>query len=149
MKRVLFIDTQNSIVGPMAEAWFNRHADGCGVASSCGVLPVDWINAPTVQAMYEAGIDIGHKLPRGLDERKLAQADVIVLIGVWIHLTNNVQTIKWDITDPAQPSLADVRILRGKICQRVDQLIQELQQEHEPGFSHEQWQTAIVNLLCM
>jgi arsenate reductase len=150
MKRVLFVDTGNSIVGPMAEAWFNRHASGCGVASSCGTLPAEWINAPVVQAMYEVGIDIGYKLPKGIDLRMLAQSDVVVLMGVHLKMPDGVEKRAWDVREPFNPSFEEARALRDQIRQRVDELIGEIQRSNrETGLTDAQWRIAIVNLLSM
>ncbi len=150
MKRVLFVDTQNSVIGPMAEAWFNRHAGGCGVAHSCGTLPAEWISAPVVQAMYEVGIDIGHRLPIGTDSRSLAQADVAVLMNIDLQVPDGVEKRAWEVSELSTPSLEEARALRDQIRQRVDKLIEEIQRDdREAGLTDVQWRIAIVNLLSM
>jgi arsenate reductase len=134
----------------MAEAWFNRHAAGCGVASSCGTLPSEWISAPVVQAMYEVGIDIGHRLPRGTDPRSLAQADMVVLMNTDLQVPEGLEKRAWEVKEPTHLSLEEARALRDQIRKRVDKLIEEIQRDdREAGLTDVQWSMAIVNLLSM
>lgn len=148
MKRVLFVDTQNSILSAMAEAWFNRHAGGCGVASSGGTTPAAWLDARAVQAMHEVGIDIGSKLPQRIDHQQLAQADLVVLIGIDLQIFEWVDIRCWWIAEPPNPSLEEVRTLRDQVGRQVDTLIEEIRgQNPEPGLAERQWKSAIESLL--
>ena len=150
MKQVLFVDTRNSILGPMAEALFNRNASGLGVATSGGILFEEWINARVVLAMYEVGIDIGHKLPREVDARMLAQADTVVRMGVDLQVSDLIETRDWVIGEPANPSFLQVCDLRDQIRRRVDRLLEDIRKSNQTaGLTDLQWRTAVVNLLSM
>lgn len=150
MKRILFIDQSNSILGPMAEAWFNRHAGKLGIATSRGIEPDEWINARVVRAMYEVGIDIGHKVPRGIDSRSMAQAELVVRLGVHLPVSDLIETLDWDLKEPASPSLEQIRIVRSQIRHRVDSLIRQLRQEERPvRLSDRQWRIALESFLSM
>ncbi len=148
MKRVLFVDTQNSILSVMAEAWFNRHAGGCGAANSGGTTPAAWIDARVVQAMHEVGIDIGSKPPKRVNHQLLAQADLVVLMGIDLQIFEWVDVRSWRIAEPSNPSLEQVRTLRDHVRQQVDALIEEIRGQHpEPGLAEMQWKSAIESLL--
>ena len=150
MKRVLFVDTRNSILGPIAEALFNHNAGGLGVATSGGVLSEEWINARVVLVMYEVGIDVGHKIPRKVDARMLAQADIVVRMGVDLQLSDLIETRDWAIAEPANPSFLQVRDLRDKIRWQVERLLEDIRKSNQSaGLTDLQWRTAVVNLLSM
>ena len=150
MKRVLFIDKRNSILGPMAEALFNRNASGLGVAASGAIVCDEWINARVVLAMYELGIDIGHKLPHNVDDRMLAQADLVVRIGVPLQLGDAVEARDWVMAEPVNPSFEQVRDLRDQLRQRVDGLLEDMRRGNQTaGLTDVQWRIAVVNMLSM
>ena len=150
MKRVLFVDKHNSILSPMAEALFNHHASGMGVATSGGIQPEEWINARVVLAMYEVGIDIGHKLPREIGARMLGQADVVVRMGVDVQISELQEVHDWAIAEPENPSFQQVRDLRDQIRRRVDRLLEDIRKGNQTaGLTDIQWRTAVVNLLSM
>jgi arsenate reductase len=148
MKRVLFVDKQNSILSAMAEAWFNRHAGGCGAANSGGTTPAASLDARAVQAMHEVGIDIGSRTPKRVDHQLLAQADVVVLMGIELQVFEWVDIRSWRIAEPSNPSLEEVRTLRDHVRQQVDALIEEIRGQHpEPGLAERQWKSAIESSL--
>ena len=150
MKRVLFVDTRNSILSPMAEALFNRYASGLGVATSGGIVPEEWINARVVLAMYEVGIDIGHRLPREAGARMLGQTDIVVRMGVDVQLADLQEAHDWMIAEPENPSFEQVRGLREQIRRRVDWLLEDIRKRNQTtGLTDLQWRTAVVNLLSM
>lgn len=150
MQRISFVDEHNSVLSPIAEAWFNRNANGLGVATSGGIMPNEWINARVVQAMYEVGIDIGHKLPRRVDARMLTQADVVVRIGIHLQVSDLVEIRDWEIAEPTQSSFEEVRALRDHIRERVDRLMEDMRKSNQRAcLSDRQWRIAVVNLLSI
>jgi arsenate reductase len=75
MKRVLFVCVHNSGRSQMAEAFFNRMAQGKAMASSAGTQPLDKINPVVVAAMQEIGININQQVPKLLTLEMLESVD--------------------------------------------------------------------------
>ena len=148
MKKVLFVDIQNSILSPMAEAWFNRYSGGCRVASSCGTQPATWLDGRAAQAMHQVGIDIGSKRPERIGYQQLAQADVVVLMGVGLEIFEWVDVRSWKIAEPPDPSFEDVCILRDRVRESVEALIGEIKRQNtEPHLTDTLWKLAIESSL--
>lgn len=66
MKTVIFVCVHNSGRSHMAEAFFNKLAEGGAQAFSAGTQPADKVNPVVVEAMKEAGIDISGNKPKAL-----------------------------------------------------------------------------------
>ncbi|MEN9846814.1 MAG: hypothetical protein RIS36_1961 [Pseudomonadota bacterium] len=66
-KRVLFVCIHNSARSQMAEAWLRHLGEGRFDVESAGLEPGK-LNPFVVEAMAEAGIDISHHTPKGVDE---------------------------------------------------------------------------------
>ncbi len=149
IKRILFVDLQNSVDSPIAEAWFNRHTGGAK-ASSCGLSPAEWIDAQAIQAMYQVGIEIGHRVPKRLDLQALDHVDLVVSMGIAVPVPEYVQRRVWKLHAPRPSSFEDVCRVRDDICRRVDLLIKEIERaERNDRFTDTQWKTAVANLHSM
>jgi protein-tyrosine-phosphatase len=148
MKRVLFIDIRNSVRSVMAEAWFNRLADGCGVAASCGTMPASGMDQRTVQVMREAGINLRGRIPLRVDQATLTRAHLVVLMGPDIHPEAFAPTYVWDFQDLTGCPVEDVRRLSDQIRLRVQKLIAEIQMENLDAITTRlQWQTLLQYIL--
>jgi arsenate reductase (thioredoxin) len=130
MQKVLFICVHNAGRSQMAEAFFNKLADGKAVAFSAGSKPAEKVNPAAVQAMAEAGIDISQKTPRLLTPEMLEGIDRVITMGcgedtacpaAW------VKTEDWELEDPAGKPIEEVRRIRDEIERRVMALIQDLE----------------------
>ena len=128
MKRVLFIDVRNAMRSQIAQAWFNYLAKDLGFAQSCGTMPANQVDPRVVTVMQEAGLDISHQTPRGVNQQMLAQAGLIVLMGKDIYPEAFAPTYIWDFRDPGD-SMAQVRELRDRIRERVLDLLDEIRLE--------------------
>ncbi len=150
MKYILFVDQFNATNSVMAEGWFNRYARGMHKASSCGVTPAEWTDAQATQAMYQVGIEIGHKLPHRFDAMRAARADLVIWLGASMDLAIQVPVRVWSLEEFAHPLPHQVLGLREQIRQRVLELVQELEQEPtHPKFTDREWHIAIEGLLAM
>jgi arsenate reductase len=65
MLKVLFVCVHNSARSQMAEAFFNRYAQGPDIAESAGIEP-GRLNPYVVRAMAEKGIDISNNTAKGV-----------------------------------------------------------------------------------
>ena len=124
MTNVLFVCVQNAGRSQIAEALFRRRAGGEHTARSAGSNPADRVHPEVVEVMRELGIDLAKHVPHRLDREDVEWADVVVTMGCGdaCPYIPGKRYIDWDLPDPAGKSPADVRALR----QRIDELLQDL-----------------------
>ncbi len=148
MKHVLFIDIRNAIRSPMAEAWFNSLADGCGAAASCGTMPANRIDPRAAQVMHEVSLNIQNRTPSRIDQQTLARADIVVLMGKDIHPDAFAPSYIWDFQDLRAQPIEDMRLLRDQIRQKVQGLIAEIQMQDLDSITTTwQWQNLMHSIL--
>lgn len=127
MKKVLFVCTQNAGRSQMAEALFNRYAPDDVRAESAGQQPRSegvWPNV--VEAMREIGVDLGGKRPQKLLVEMQLHADWAVTLACGARCPYVPTTVEdWDISDPADKPIEEVRMIRDAIDARVRELIDE------------------------
>ncbi len=148
MKHVLFVDIRNAIRSPMAEAWFNYFADGCGMAASCGTMPANRIDPCAAYVMQEIGIEIADKIPKTVNQQILARADILVLMGKDIRPDAFTPTYVWDFQDLGGQLVGEMRCLRDQIRQKVLELVTQIQlQDLDSITTPLQWQTLMECIL--
>jgi arsenate reductase len=78
--------------------------------------------------MRELGIDIAGNRPQKLTDDLAQWADVVITMGCGDECPYipGKRYIDWDLTDPADKPLADVRAIRDDIKVRVGALVREL-----------------------
>jgi arsenate reductase len=128
VSRVLFVCVRNAGRSQMAEALFERAADGRHEVRSAGSRPAQEVHPEVVAAMAEIGIDVSGRSPRGLEQADAEWADVVVTMGCGDEcpFIPGKRYVDWDLEDPAGRSVAEVRRIRDEIGRRVDALLAEL-----------------------
>jgi len=128
MTRVLFVCVANSGRSVMAERLFRQRAGDRHEARSAGSEPGAAPHPLVVEALREAGIEAGDHVPRRLDAEALAWADVAVSTcsDELCPVTPGVRRMRWDLPDPKNLPLDQVRPIRDEIERRVDELVAEL-----------------------
>ncbi len=127
MKTVLFICVHNSGRSQMAEAFFNRAAEGRFKAISAGSQPADKVNPVAAAAMQEVGIDISRNKPRLLTAEIIKGIDLAVAMGCENACPfTPVETRDWGLKNPKDKPIEQVREIRDEIKNRVDNLIEEM-----------------------
>ncbi len=129
MKNVLFVCVHNSGRSQMAEAFFNRLAEGRATAASAGSQPDDAVDPTVVEVMREVGVDISGKVPRRLVPEIVDAADRVVIMGCGVETAcpvTFVETEDWGLDDPKGQPIEVVRRIRDEIRARVENLIGEL-----------------------
>ena len=119
---MLFVCVGNAGRSQMAEAFFNRLADGKAMAISAGTRPADAVDLQTIEVMREVGIDIGAAKPKALTMEMLDQADRVVTMGCGaegVCPASFVETEDWQLEDPKGKPIEDVRRIRDEIRTRV------------------------------
>jgi arsenate reductase len=113
----------------MAEAFFNRIAQGKSVAISAGTQPAAQINSTVVTAMHEVGIEIGDQKPKLLTLEMLKSVDRVITMGCNVAEAcpaSLVPTEDWEIDDPEGKPIEKVRQIRDEIEAKVDELARTL-----------------------
>jgi len=130
---VLFVCVANSGRSVMAERLFREAADGRHEARSAGSDPGSAPHPQVVEALRELGIDASDHIPRKLDTEALEWADLAVSTcsEEVCPVTPGVRRISWELPDPKNLPLEQVRPIRDEIKHRVDQLLAELDEQPE------------------
>src|SRR3989454_10305961 len=128
MTNVLFVCVANSGRSVMAERLFRRAAGEGHQARSAGSEPGTAPHPEVVEALREIGIDASDHVPRKLDDDALAWADVAVSTcsEEVCPVTPGVRRLSWDLPDPKELPLEQVRPIRDEIARRVGALVDEL-----------------------
>ena len=124
--RVLFICVANAGRSVMAERLFNARAGGRHSATSAGSEPGTAVHPVVVEALREIGLDATDHVPRPIE---LAGVDVVVSTcgeEACPVTPPGTRRIYWNLPDPKNLPLADVRPIRDEIARRVDELLVEL-----------------------
>lgn len=130
MKTVLFVCVHNSGRSQMAEAFFNKMADGKAIAISAGTNPADGVNPTVVEAMREEGIDISGNKPKMLTLEMVEKANRMITMGCGAEAgeicpASFIETEDWALEDPKGKSLEQVRKIRDEVKSRVAELIRQ------------------------
>ena len=131
MTNVLFICVANSGRSVMAERLFRELAGSRHASRSAGSAPGDAPHPVVLDALREQGIDASDHVPRKLDPEGLAWADLAVSTcsEEQCPVTPGVRRLSWELPDPKNRSLEEVREIRDEIRRRVEQLVVDLDPE--------------------
>lgn len=124
MKYVLFVCTHNAGRSQIAQAFFERYAPGDVRAESAGQLPAEAIWPNVVEAMREVGIDIADRRPKKLDLEMQLHADFAITLNCAAECPYVPATVEdWDVADPHDKPLEEVRLIRDEIEGRVREFV--------------------------
>jgi arsenate reductase len=136
--RVLFVCVHNAGRSVMAEALFNRAAEGRAEAVSAGTVPGGVPHATVVEAMREVGIDVATHRGRLVTDELVASADRVITMGCAVD-EEACPAIRyravedWGLPDPKGQPLERVREIRDEIDRRVRRLLADLAPEPARG----------------
>lgn len=130
-KNVLFVCIENAGRSQMAEAFFRKFTPNHFTVSSAGTVPSSQLNPIVIQVMNEVGIDMKNQQPKLLSDLMIENSFKTVNMGCMdkescpFLFANNV--VDWNISDPKEKSLDDVRLIRDSIKSQVINFIQTLE----------------------
>ena len=125
MKHVLFVCTHNAGRSQMAQALFERHAPADLRAESAGSDPARSVWPEVVTAMDEIGIDLSGRKPKRLSIEMQLHADWAITLGCGGTCPYVPTTVEdWEIPDPADKPIEEVRSIRDMLEARVKDLIE-------------------------
>ncbi len=131
MATALFVCLHNAGRSQMSRALFDRAAEGRHSGLSAGTTPGDRVHPEVVDVMNELGIDLSGLTPQLLTTELAEQADVVVTMGCGdsCPYIPGKRYIDWDLTDPKDKPIDQVRAIRDDIDRRVRALVEELDQQ--------------------
>jgi arsenate reductase len=125
-KRVLFVCDQNACRSQMAAAFFNGMTNPLVVrALSAGTRPARHVHPQLRAAMREVGIELPHAVPSLASPNRVAGTDLLITMacGDSCPSPQELPRDEWMLSDPAGPSLEQLRPIRDEIARRVRNLV--------------------------
>lgn len=133
-KTILFVCVENAGRSQMAEGFFNKYAPKGYRAVSAGTKPAGQVSPLAVQAMKEAGIDIGRQWSKIITDDMIRGSAKAVNMGCMdrsdcpLLFLNN--PLDWGVEDPKGRPIEEVRKIRDEIERRVKELAENLEQAY-------------------
>jgi arsenate reductase (thioredoxin) len=133
--RVLFVCLHNAGRSQMSQALFEQVAGGRHEARSAGTEPAGHVHANVVTAMRELGVDLASRTPQRLTDDLARWAEVVVTMGCGdaCPVIPGRRYVDWDLRDPKDLPLDEVRAIRDEISERVSDLVNHLDHATPPG----------------
>jgi arsenate reductase (thioredoxin) len=130
MATALFVCLHNAGRSQMSATLFERAAGGRHRALSAGseADPEGRVHPQVVAVMRELGIDLSDRRPQPLTADLAETADVIITMGCGdaCPYIPGKRYVDWELPDPKDLPIDDVRAIRDDIAKRVSALVAEL-----------------------
>jgi len=116
----------------MAEAFFKKYAPKKFNVISAGTIPSSQLNSLVVKVMKEIGIDLDDQQPKLLSNNMIESSFKTINMGCLDKescpslFVNDV--LDWNISDPKEKSIDEVRKIRDQIKTEVISLIDSLEE---------------------
>jgi arsenate reductase (thioredoxin) len=112
----------------MSQALFERQAGSRHQARSAGTEPADRIHPNVVAVMREEGIDLSARVPQRLTDELAQWADIVITMGCGdaCPVIPGKKYVDWELRDPKDLPVDDVRAIRDDIDSRVTALVKDL-----------------------
>jgi arsenate reductase (thioredoxin) len=125
---VLFVCLHNAGRSQMSEALFRRASNGLHEAQSAGTAPADRVHERVVTVMRELGIELADHKPRMLTTELAQWADIVITMGCADEcpVIPGRRYIDWELQDPKDLPVEEVRAIRDDIDKRVEALMESL-----------------------
>lgn len=125
---ILFVCVHNAGRSQMAAGYLNALAGDRIQVLSAGTEPKDQVNPSAIAAMAEEGIDIANNTPKVLTEESVKESDYVITMGCGdkCPFFPGRTYLDWPLNDPAGKGVDEVRPIRDEIRQKVEALIQEI-----------------------
>ena len=125
---VLFVCTGNSGRSQMAAALLRNRSQGAVEVASAGTQPREQVLPHVLTALTELGVETGDLYPKPLTDEVVSGADVVVTMGCGdsCPVLPGRRYLDWDVADPADADLPDVRTIRDDVARHVSDLLADL-----------------------
>lgn len=129
---ILFVCVENAGRSQMAEAFFKKYAPKKFNVISAGTTPSSQLNPLSVKVMNEIGIDLNDQQPKLLSNNMIESSFKTINMGCMDKESCPSLFIKevldWNISDPNEKSIVEVRKIRDQIKTKVMSLIDSLEE---------------------
>jgi protein-tyrosine-phosphatase len=125
---ILYVCVHNSGRSQIA-AGFTAKLGGDKVnVRSAGSAPKESISNVVIEVMAEVDIDITQEYPKPLTDEVVRAADAVITMGCGdaCPIYPGKRYEDWQLTDPADKNLDEVRVIRDEIKTKVESLLQQL-----------------------
>jgi len=130
-ENILFVCVENAGRSQMAEAFFRKYAPNRFHVLSAGTTPSSQLNPIVIQVMKEIGIDMVNQQPKTLSNSMIENSFKIINMGCMDKESCPSLFVKdaldWNISDPKEKSIDEVREIRNNIRSEVINLIKSLE----------------------
>jgi arsenate reductase (thioredoxin) len=125
---VLFLCTHNAGRSLAAKVLLEHYAAGRVEVRSAGSDPGSDLNPAVVTLLEERGLDPRHEFPKALTDADALESDLIVTMGCGdtCPVYPGKRSVDWDLEDPADLGVEDVRPIVDEIDRRVRSLLERL-----------------------
>ena len=134
MKKILFVCVENAGRSQMAEAFFRKYMPKGFEVISAGTKPSAKVNPIVLQVMREIGIDIATQMPKHISQQIIVESEAIINMGCIDQESCPALFIKdilnWQISDPKEKSIDEIRKIRDDIEVKVKELIKNIEEQY-------------------
>ena len=124
---ILFVCIENAGRSQMAEAFFRKFTENRFNVISAGTTPSKELNPIVVQVMKEIGIDMNNQNPKMLSESMISNSFKTFNMGCMDKESCPALFVKdvidWNIPDPKEKTIEQIREIRNQIKSEVLNLI--------------------------
>ena len=133
-QNVLFVCVENAGRSQMAEAFFRKYAPKRFNVISAGTSPSSKLNPLVVKVMKEIGIELDKQEPKSLSNDMIEHSFKTINMGCMDNescpsLFVKEDVLDWNISDPKEKSIDEVRKIRDQIKIEVMNLIDSLKED--------------------
>ena len=132
-KTILFVCVENAGRSQMAEAFFRKYGGKKFNVTSAGTTPSSKLNPIVVSVMKEIGIDVTKQSPKLLSDSMIGDSFRTVNMGCMDKESCPALFVKdvldWNIVDPKEKSIEQVRKIRDQIKFEVKNLVNSLEEK--------------------
>ena len=125
---VLFICVQNAGRSQMAAALMTYRSQGRVRVRSAGSQPGERIHPAVAEVMAEIGVPVTEAFPKPLTDDVVRASDVVVTMGCGdaCPYYPGKRYLDWDLRDPSELPIEQVRAVRDEIDEHVQTLLEQL-----------------------
>ena len=132
-KNVLFVCVENAGRSQMAESFFKKFTKDRFNVISAGTIPSKNLNPIVVQVMKEIGIDMTSQSPKTISNSMIDNSFKTINMGCMDKESCPAlfvkDVIEWNIQDPKEKTIVEVRKIRDQIKSEVLNLIKSIDNE--------------------
>jgi protein-tyrosine-phosphatase len=132
-KDVLFVCVENAGRSQIAETFFRKFTENKFNVISAGTIPSAKLNSIVVEVMKEIGIDIAGQSPKTLSDSMISNSFRTINMGCMDKESCPALFVKdvinWNIPDPKEKTIEQVREIRDRIKSEVLNLIATIKDE--------------------